>query len=230
MHSAILALVGRMDPFSALSPSEARNLLAQARIRKVAEGARVFDQGAPAIRFFLLAEGELKIVQTTPDGQQIIAHWVASGQFFGLAVAMGKDEYPGSAIAAAASTVLAWPSAVWMDLVSSQPAVARSALQMMGSHLQEAFTRLREVATARVEQRIAGALLRLVRQVGRRTEQGVQIEFPITRQDIAEMTSTTIFTVSRVLSAWEKAGVLTGGRRRIVILDPQALVRLGGEA
>ena len=83
----------------------------------------------------------------------------------------------------------------------------------MAATCRTLFARLREVAAARVEQRIARALLRLIRQSGRRTEQGIQIEFPITRQDIAEMTSTTLYTVSRTLSAWEQAGLLTGGRR-----------------
>lgn len=230
MRSSIHALVRDLDLFKSLSEPQARSVLAHAGLRTVPEGGNVFTQGAPALRFFLLVEGRLKIVQATPEGEQIIAHWVAPGQFFGLAVAMGRDAYPGTAVAVAASTVLAWPAAAWARLTALHPAIAEAALRTIGGHLQEAFARLREVAAERVEQRIARALLRLVRQSGRRTEQGVQIEFPLTRQDIAEMTSTTLYTVSRTLRAWEHAGVLTGGRRRIVIRDPHALVRLAGEA
>jgi len=168
----------------------------------------------------------LKIAQLSQEGQQIIAHWVVPGQLFGLAVAMGRSDYPGTAVAAADSAVLEWPVGAWGQMTAASPAFAAAALRTVGGHLQDAFARLREVSAARVEQRVARALLRLVRQSGRRTEQGVQIEFPITRRDIAEMTSTTLYTVSRTLSAWEQAGVLTGGRRRIVILDPHALVRI----
>lgn len=229
MGSPVHALVRNLDLFKGLPEPEAQEILAHARLRKVPEGGSVFSQGAPALRFFLLVEGRLKIVQASPDGQQIIAHLVAPGQFFGLAVALGRDDYPGTAVAVAGSTILAWPMATWGELASFHPAVAEAALRTIGGHLQEAFARLREVAATRVEQRIARALLRLIRQSGCRTEQGVQIEFPITRQDIAEMTSTTLYTVSRTLSAWEQVGVLTGGRRRIVVLDPHALVRLAGE-
>jgi len=229
MGPPVHALVQDLDLFKGLPEREAEGVLAEARLRKVAGGGSVFAQGAPALRFYMLVEGRLKIVQTSPEGQQIIAHWVAPGQFFGLAVALGRDDYPGTAVAVTGSTVLAWPVAAWEKLASAHPAVAEAALRTIGGHLQDAFARLREVTAARVEQRIARALLRLVRQSGRRTELGVQIEFPITRQDIAEMTSTTLYTVSRTLSAWEQAGVLTGGRRRIVVLDPHALVRLAGE-
>lgn len=229
MRSPVHALVRNLDLFKGLPEREAEDVLAEARLRKVAEGSSVFVQGAPALRFYMLAEGRLKIVQTTPEGQQIIAHWVAPGQFFGLAAALGRDDYPGTATAVTGSTVLAWPMTAWEKLAFAHPAVAEAALRTIGGHLQEAFARLREVSAERVEQRIARALLRLVRQSGQRTEQGVQIEFPITRQDIAEMTSTTLYTVSRTLSAWEQAGVLTGGRRRIVVLDPHALVRFAGE-
>lgn len=229
MGPPVHALVQDLDLFKGLPEREAEGVLAEARLRNVAGGGSVFAQGAPALRFYMLVEGRLKIVQTSPEGQQIIAHWVAPGQFFGLAVALGRDDYPGTAVAVTDSTVLAWPVAAWEKLTSAHPAVAEAALRTIGGHLQDAFARLREVTAARVEQRIARALLRLVRQSGRRTELGVQIEFPITRQDIAEMTSTTLYTVSRTLSAWEQAGVLTGGRRRIVVLDPHALVRLAGE-
>jgi CRP/FNR family transcriptional regulator, nitrogen oxide reductase regulator len=85
------------------------------------------------------------------------------------------------------------------------------------------------MATERVERRIAHAVLRLARQAGRRVEEGVQIEFPLSRQDIAEMTGTTLHTVSRTMSAWEQAGLIDGGRQRIVIKDPHALVRIAEE-
>lgn len=226
MKLPVYPLVQASDLFKNLPGSEAQAVLARARLRKVSEGDSVFTQGMPALRFYMLIDGRLKVVQLSQEGQQIIAHWVAPGQLFGLAVVMGRPDYPGSAVAAADSTVLAWPMAAWEDMVSVHPTFAAAALRTVGGHLQDAFARLREVSAARAEQRIARALLRLIRQSGRRTEQGVQIEFPITRRDVAEMTSTTLYTVSRTLSAWEQAGVLTGGRRRIVVLDPHALVRI----
>jgi CRP-like cAMP-binding protein len=82
------------------------------------------------------------------------------------------------------------------------------------------------MSTQQVERRIAHALLRLAKQAGRKAGQGVEIDFPISRQDIAEMTGTTLHTVSRTLSAWESQGMIESGRQRIVLRDPHRLFGL----
>ena len=83
------------------------------------------------------------------------------------------------------------------------------------------------MATERVEQRIARTLARLANQIGRQTETGILIDAPLTRQDLAEMTGTTLFTVSRTLKAWERDGILEVGREKVTIADPHRLVVLG---
>jgi CRP/FNR family transcriptional regulator, nitrogen oxide reductase regulator len=77
---------------------------------------------------------------------------------------------------------------------------------MIAERLHELQRQHRELMTERVERRIASALLRLAEQAGRRVEGGVEIDFPLSRQDVAQMTGTTLFTVSRTLSGWEEAG------------------------
>ena len=81
---------------------------------------------------------------------------------------------------------------------------------------------------AKLEQRIARALLRLTAQSGERTEQG-GIDLTFSRQDLAEMTGTTLYTVSRSLSAWEKQGIISTGRERVTVLDPHGLVRIADD-
>ena len=121
------------------------------------------------------------------------------------------------------SVVLAWPSGTWPRLVEKFPALAANTLQTVGARLQETHTRVVEMSTEQVEQRIAHALLRLVKQSGRKVENGIEIDFPISRQDVAEMTGTTLHTVSRILSAWEQQGLVEGGRQRIVLRDAHRL-------
>jgi CRP-like cAMP-binding protein len=99
-----------------------------------------------------------------------------------------------------------------------------NALQIVGGRLQEEHTRILEISTQQVERRIASALLRLAKQSGRKAGDGVEIDFPISRQDIAEMTGTTLHTVSRTLSAWEQQGLIaTLARQRITVLDVPGL-------
>jgi len=86
--------------------------------------------------------------------------------------------------------------------------------------------RIIEMATQQVEQRISNVLLRLVNQSGRKTAIGIEIDFPITRQDISEMSGTTFHTVSRVLSGWERAGIVQSERKKITVVQPHQLVLL----
>ena len=93
--------------------------------------------------------------------------------------------------------------------------------------MQQAQT---ELATQAVEQRVAACLLRMVNQSGRRVEGGIEIAFPITRANIADMTGATLHTVSRLLAAWEKEGIVASARRRVTVTAPHRLVELGGGA
>jgi len=123
-----------------------------------------------------------------------------------------------------------WPSTTWPRLVAKFPALAANTLQTIGSRLQETHTRVVEMSTQQVEQRVAHALLRLAKQSGRKVEHGVEIDFPISRQDIAQMTGTTLHTVSRILSGWEQAGLIESGRQRIVLREPQKVFALAEQS
>ena len=103
---------------------------------------------------------------------------------------------------------------------------ARAAAQYWKPEL-EAQQRLRELSTEEVERRVAHAVLRLANQSGKREDGGIRIDFPISKQDIAEMTGTTLHTVSRILTAWEAAGLVEGGRQKLLVRDPHGLVLLG---
>lgn len=80
--------------------------------------------------------------------------------------------------------------------------------------------------TERVERRVARVLLRLVQEAGRRVDDRVEVDSSVSRQDIAEMTGTTLYTVSRLLSSWEERGIVRSGRQRVILTTPHALVVL----
>lgn len=95
---------------------------------------------------------------------------------------------------------------------------------MVSTRMEEAHERVVELATALVDRRVAHALLRLIEQTGRRTEYGIEIGFPISRQDIADMTGTTLHTVSRLLTAWEHQGFVRSTRKRVTVVDGARLL------
>ncbi len=216
-------LLRKFSLFEDLDTAAMTRLLARATLRRVAAGEVVFRQGEPAHSFFLLVSGRLKVGQVTEDGQQVMVRVVYPGDLFGFARALGRSDYPGTSRAAVDAEVVSWPMADWDAVVQSTPRLAVNAIQTIGQRLDEAHTRLREMSTQDVERRVAHAVLRMIHHAGRQEPEGVRIDFPISRQDIAEMTGTTLHTVSRILSAWEGQGLVRGGRQRLTVLDASAL-------
>lgn len=200
--------------------------LALALPRFIPRNTAVFEQGDRAEAFFVLLDGRLKVTQTTQTGQQVVLRYIGPVELFGCVAVAGQGDYPGTATAVVDSVVLGWDAAASCHLMERFPKFAMNALGTMGARVQEAHTRLRELATEHVEQRVARAVLRLASQAGQRVAGGVRIEFPLSRQDIAEMTGTTLHTVSRILSRWEQEGLVDSGRQRITIRKPHALVTI----
>ncbi|WP_018000776.1 Crp/Fnr family transcriptional regulator [Paracoccus sp. N5] len=211
--------------FSALTPDQLA-VVAQGMTRvTLDQGENLFLQGDPAARFFLLIEGRLKVTQLTEDGQQFIVRIVHPGELCGFGPAIGRTIFPGSAEAILPCRLLAWPRARWEPLIAAAPALAVSAIQAVGRKLDEAHTRLREMTTEDAGRRIAHLLLRLARHAGPGPDP-VEIPFPITRQDIADMSGNTLHTASRIMAAWEAEGILLRARRKVIIADTAGLAAI----
>jgi CRP-like cAMP-binding protein len=223
MATVDTSLVAHLPLFAGFRPEELGEILGEARSVRYPKNSAVFEQGEDAHSFFVLLHGHVRASKTTPSGEQIVVRYVAPGETFGVATAIGLQRYPATATAVDDSVALLWPSAAWPRLVARFPALATNTLQSVGARLQETHTRVIEMSTQQVEQRIAHALLRLARQSGRKLEHGVEIDFPISRQDIAQMTGTTLHTVSRTLSGWEQRGLIESARQRIVLREPHKL-------
>lgn len=218
------SLISELPQFEKLGAEDLDRILLNARSSRYPKNAAVFEEEEEAKHFHLLLSGHLRVVKVTPDGHQVIARYINEGELFGIAVAMGRTTFPASAVAAVDCVVLTWPNSEWPELQSRIPSFGASAYQTIGSRLQDTQARVMEMSTAQVEQRIASALLKLVNQAGRKTPDGIEIDFPITRQDIAEMTGTTLHTVSRLLSGWEDEGLVKSGRQKVTVSDPHQLM------
>lgn len=201
-------------------------ILASSARLEVPDGGFFFMEGDPADRLFILLDGKVKLSQVTPDGQQVIHGYIAPGREFGLVAVLANMAYPVSAQAVGPSHALALPQAEARRLVAQAPQLALNAMAIMARQIGDYQSRIRELATQRVEQRIARALLRLARQTGRKVESGVLIDLPITRQDLAEMVGATLYTVSRTLKAWEAQGLVASKRGAILIRYPHGLVAI----
>lgn len=222
------SLLTQVPPFSRLTRDQIREILNLAVSQRFEEGVAVFEEGAVADRFYILLDGYIRVLRITFSGEQVITLHIPSGQLFGIAQALGHETYPATAMTAAECVTLSWPQDLWTDFVANYDGFATETYKTVGKRIADMNNTIVEMATLHVEQRVASALLRLINQTGRKTEQGIEIDFPVTRQDISEMTGTTLHTVSRLLSAWQKDGTVESRRKHIVVTDPHQLVLLSG--
>ncbi len=221
-----LALIQQHTLFQDVPIEALRQILENGQVIRLSEGDTVFRQGDTASRFYVLLQGNLKIAQTTPSGEQVTVRHVNPGEIFGIARAMQRTTFPATSIVMRESLILSWPNNYWDTLLKLNPRFAQSTFETVGQRLQDAHSRIRELSTDEVEQRVAKALLRMVKDSGVNTTDGIEIGYPVTRQDIAELTGTTLHTVSRLLSNWKTKGLVISGRRRITITSIDGLQAL----
>jgi len=223
-HAIDPAMLGGVALFQGLPPENLKAVIERADWRRLHKGDAVFRQSDPADTMFVLVTGHVKVHQATADGQQVVIRFINPWEMMGCVAVCGGGSYPGTAEAVEDCGVLAWPRGTLDQLMDRFPRIARNALSTVSHRLQDTQQQLREVATERVERRIAHALMRLAELSGRRgADGGTEIAFPITRKDIADMTGTTLHTVSRTLSGWEAQGLVANARQRITVLQPDAL-------
>lgn len=229
MPDATLDTLERAPLFKDLSRGALSEIAAAARTREVAPGQPFFREGEPAAAFFVVRRGSVKLTQLGPDGHLVLLRLSGPGDAFGGVAALGQDTYPVSAEAVDQVTALEWSGRAMQALMERHAGLAMNIGRFIASRLQALQVQYRQLATENVERRVARAILRLVQHAGRRVETGVLIDLPLSREDIAQMTGTTLFTVSRIISRWESEGLLEAGRQRLVIRKPHALVSIAEE-
>ncbi len=224
--SARIAFLSLVPLFHDLPPETIAGVAEGMRLRRVRQGQLVFQTDAPAEAVSLLASGRVKVIRETEDEREVILRLIHPGEIFGGAGAWGERAYPASAVALDDAVVLELPTADFAALIARYPDFALALIREIARRLREAETRIQDLQTERVERRVARMLLRLARRTGVATAQGIAIDPPLSRQDLAELAGTTVSTVSRTLRALDQRGLIRAGREQIIILQPHALVTL----
>lgn len=215
--------------FKNLSFAEVESILQSGRQKKVGSQEFFFMQDDPADAFYVLIQGKVRLSQFTSDGQQILLRIIVPITPFGAVALAENERYPVSAQAIEPATAIVWSKASLDRLLVKYPQLAINAVKILAEHVQEFQQRFTEIATQRVERWLARMILRLANQIGVKTERGVEVNLPLSRQDLAEMVVTTLYTVSRTLSQWETQGLIHSGRERLIILHPHGLVKIAEE-
>lgn len=210
--------------FKELSRSECRVIATWARDRVFARNEHLYMQGQLARNLTLIRSGSVKVSQLSPNGNEAILWMAGPGDPVGVLTEAVSQSYTCTAQAMEQCRTLVWDYAKLHELVAEVPQIRRNISQILAGRLDELQERFREVATEKVSPRVAKALLRLLKQVGKPNIGGVELF--LSRDETAQMTGTTLFTISRLFSKWAEEGFILPRREGLIVLDIPRLERV----
>ncbi len=201
--------------FSSLDEDELGELTKLTIERTFSLNDFIFWEGDAPEWFYVVAEGKVKVLKHASSGRDFIIAFFGPGEMFGEVAVFENKPYPASAQSAAETKVLGIKREDFLTFLANRPRVALKIINILGGRLREAQSRLRDLASERVEQRLANVLLMLATKLGS--------TLPFTRQELADMAGTTTETAIRIMSQLKERGLIRSARGRIVILDKEKL-------
>lgn len=198
-----------------------------ARMRELKKREVLFSEGETVRDFVVLARGRVKLIRAAAGGSAGFIQLIGPGEACGWPGVLTDELHSSTAIAAEPSGVLFWEMQFLIEFFDRHPLLFHNALRILGRRQRELAERYRELSALRVPQRLARALLRLAGPDGRWIEEGGLSEIPLSRQDLAQLAGTTLFTVSRLMRKWESAGLIETRRERVRVDKPEALAVIG---
>ncbi|HXK11358.1 MAG TPA: Crp/Fnr family transcriptional regulator [Vicinamibacteria bacterium] len=209
-----------------LSPEDQKRLAAVSLARYYDKGETIFTEGEAPSFLFTIASGRVKVVKATPSGKEIILEIFGPGDPVGAVVAYEGRPYPASAIAIERAECILVRRNEFFALFERHPSFVRGFLTGMAQRIVELTRRIPEVAGGRVETRFAHLFLKLADRMGRPHAGGRFVPMALSRQELADLTGTTIETCIRIMSRWGKEGIVATERDGFLVRDAAALERL----
>jgi CRP-like cAMP-binding protein len=220
----------RVTPvFRKLSPEDRRTVAQAATIRHYEKGELIFEQDAPSDAFYTIASGRVKIFKMLASGKDLILEVFGTGDPLGAIAAYDGRPFPASASALENTACVVIPRARFFRLLEEHPSLVRGLMLGMTIRLVELTNRLAELSGGRIEPRFARLFLKLAREMGRQERGGLFIPLALSRQELADMTGTTIETGIRIMSRWGKQDVVRTEKDGFVILDRRTLEDVAAE-
>jgi CRP-like cAMP-binding protein len=221
--AATIALLKQLPLLSGLSETELAPLAQQSRPDHFEPDATIFNQADPADRVWLIRTGRVKIVRQEESGREIILEVLSPGEVFGGAT-LFMPKHPATARAMTACATISFSSDIYAGFLTQHPQVALKLIRMLGGRLH-ATMNLRVLTGEKVERRLAHILLKLADRAGRPDPEGILITIPLSRQDLADMSGTTLETTIRTMSRFRGDGLLQTRRGGYLLIMDEAKLR-----
>ncbi|MEM8530531.1 MAG: Crp/Fnr family transcriptional regulator [Chloroflexota bacterium] len=180
----------------------------------------LFYQYDPAVRLYVLLSGRVRLFKSSRDGKQTSTRIVGASEVIGISAAMPNTISPLTAQAMEPCDTLAWDQTTFVTFTQLHPFIMGNILRTVSERFADLQQQYLELATERVEQRIAHTLLRLANQFGQFDDRHLHISLSLTHRDIAELSGTTHYTVSRTLHDWQEKGIVDIQHKKVIMFDP----------
>jgi len=217
-------LVQHAALFLNISKTDCREIVSSARKQEYSRRETIHFEGDPVRQVVLLTSGCAKIVQFGPNGTEVILRLNGPGEVVGTLAFCSQERHVSMAQALSASTALVWDVTAFDSISKKFPVLRRNAMHILCNRLKELEERFREISTEKVAARLSHEIVRLLHQVGRRVNGAVEIS--LSREELAQLIGTTLFTVSRLLSDWDERGIVSARREAVSVHNLEALVAL----
>ena len=226
MSADINEALRRAPIFSRLGADDRRRLAEVSRLHVYRRGEAVFAEGDPPEHFCTVVQGRVKVFKMTPAGKDVILEIFGAGDPLGAVAAYDGHPFPASAVAIEDSQVLLVPRQAFFALLEQHPTLVRGLLSGLTHRLAELAFRLAELTGGRVEPRFARLFLKLAEEQGRPDRGGTFVPVALSRQELADMTGTTIETSIRIMSRWGKQRIVLTERDGFLVLNRPELETL----
>ena len=207
----------KSEIFSILKEQELKEINTLFEELRLKNNEYVFMEGDPCKWLYLVAKGRIKIFKNTLAGKDVILEIKSPGDIFGCVAVLDNKPFPASAQAMEPASVIRIGRQNLLKTMEAYPSLKLGTAKYFSDRLRDAHDMLKNIATERVEKRIASMLLKLSEKVGVEENSYTKIDFPLTRQEIAEMVGTTVETCIRTMSKFQKKGVVKSSGNRILI-------------
>ena len=214
--------LGRVSLFQDLAPRERQDIQGLFHEQRLERDQVVFLEGDAAEYVYIVREGKVKIIKQAPSGREMILEVFAPGEVFGGATLL-LPHHPATAVSMEAGTLLCLGRVDYRALLKRFPAMAFQIIELLRQRLGEAHQVIRGLAAERVETRVARLLFKLADKTGVPGNGGTRLGLHLTRQDIADMVGCTLETAIRILSRWQKEGLIKTREGVITILNRREL-------
>src|SRR5919199_1241285 len=221
----IVSLLGNVPVFEAMGPEDLRRVAEVAVPRRFASGQVIFREGDSSDTCYVVRTGHARAVRENTDGRTIALAHFGPGDIFGE-LAMFDDERRSATVEALDDLeAIAIAGSDMRRLLREHADIGVKLVIALGRRLREANERLTRQSFQTVQSRVAGVLGRLVEQARAEGAGLRDVLVKVTQAEIAQLAGSSRESASRFLAVLERAGIVTQGRGRIIVHDPEALER-----